>query len=220
MANGSSYFPKRRFEREAFVTAPSLALPLVLSLIAGCAAPPPARTVDEVIPPTTSPASPAEPAAGPASADPPSSVASADRVVTLIAKPGLWPLDVESARRVLQALGPVTREQPTPNELSLVGGPFGALQRFDVDYSLDDDRYWVFGSAGFVLEDRDLGRLYRAIQARLTQLLGRPASSEDDEDEALPTVTWSLGEAVLSLAPSREGGEPRVLIAIHETPDP
>src|SRR5688572_11865171 len=31
----------------------------------------------------------------------------ADRVVLLVAKPGLWPLDAEAARRVLQALGPV-----------------------------------------------------------------------------------------------------------------
>jgi hypothetical protein len=218
MVNGSSHFPKRRFDAGTS-GAPRWIACLALCLALACGAPPLARTV-EPNPPTTSAEPPAQAAPGAAPADAPNSVASADRIVTLIAKPGLWPLDVESARRVLQALGPVTREQPSPNELSLVGGPFGALERFDVDYSLDDDRYWVFGSAGFFLGDRDLARLYRAIQARLTQLLGKPASTEDDEDEALPTVTWDLGEAVLSLAPSREGDEPRVLIAIHDNPSP
>jgi hypothetical protein len=218
MVNGSESFPKRRVDEGAIV-ASSLALAFTMSLTLSCGAPPLARTV-EPSPPPTSGTAPPEPVAGPTPLEPPSSVASADRIVTLIAKPGLWPLDVESARRVLQALGPVTREQASPNELSLIGGPFGALERFDVDYSLDDDRYWVFGSAGFFLGDRDLTRLYRAVQARLTQLLGKPASTEDDEDEPLPTVTWDLGEALLSLAPSREGGEPRVMIAIHENPDP
>jgi len=144
----------------------------------------------------------------------------ADNVVTLIAKPGLWPLDVEAARRVLQAFGPVNREQRSPSALSLVGGPYGALDRFDIAYSLDDKQYWVFGSAGFFLDDRDPARLYHTLEARLTQLLGKPARTEHDEsateNAALPPVVWDLGEAWLSLAQSTDHGEDVVLIAIRE----
>jgi hypothetical protein len=145
--------------------------------------------------------------------------ATASSVVTLIAKPGLWPLDVESARRVLTALGPVKREQPRPEALSLVGGPFGALERFDVDYSLEENKYWVFASAWFFLGGRDLDRLYRTIEARLIQLLGKPASTDRDAGAVLPTVTWDLGEAILSLAPSKDRGERQLMIAIHESDD-
>lgn len=144
----------------------------------------------------------------------------ADNVVTLIAKPGLWPLDVEAARRVLQAFGPVNREQRSPSALSLVGGPYGALDRFDIAYSLDDQHYWVFGSAGFFLDDRDPARLYHTIETRLTQLLGKPARTEQDESATesagVPPVVWDLGEAWLSLAQSTDHGEDVVLIAIRE----
>lgn len=152
----------------------------------------------------------------------------ADSVVTLIAKPGLWPLDVEAARRVLQAFGPVNREQRSPSALSLVGGPYGALDRFDIAYSLDDQQYWVFGSAGFFLDDRDPARLYHTLEARLTELLGNPARTGRDESTtegtgegttettAQPPVVWDLGEAWLSLAQSTDHGEDVVLIAIRE----
>lgn len=144
----------------------------------------------------------------------------ADTVVTLIAKPGLWPLDVEAAHRVLQAFGPVNREQRSTSALSLVGGPYGALDRFDIAYSLDDQHYWVFGSAGFFLDHRDPTRLYHTLQARLTQLLGKPAPTERDksatEDAAPPPVVWDLGEAWLSLAHSTDHGEDVVLIAIRQ----
>jgi len=138
-------------------------------------------------------------------------------VVTLIAKPGLWPLDVESAQRVLQGLGPVTRQQPSPEQLALVGGPHGALGRFSVAYTLDDQNYWVFGSAGFVLAGSDQAALYHALEARLILLLGKPAWRDDESGAPLPTSGWDLGEAVtLSLAPSEEGGERSVRIAISE----
>ena len=138
-------------------------------------------------------------------------------VVTLVAKPGLWPLDVESAQRVLQALGPVTRQQSSPEQLALVGGPYGALGRFSVAYTLDDEKYWVFGSAGFFLAGSDQGALYHALEARLVQLLGKPAWRDDESGAPLPTSGWDLGEAVtLSLAPSDEGGERSVRIAISE----
>jgi hypothetical protein len=186
-----------------------------------CASHPATRAVEPLAPPmapdvSAAPPTPATPA--PAS-EPARSEATANSVVTLIAKPGLWPLDVDSARRVLTALGPVSREQATPNDLSLVGGPIGALSRFDVDYSLEDGKYWVFDSAGFFLGDRDMSRLYRSVEARLTQLLGKPESAARNKVDAaaLPTVTWHLGEASLSLSPSSAGGEQRVLIAIRES---
>lgn len=154
----------------------------------------------------------AEPASAPSAPD-----TTAVNVVTLIAKPGLWPLDVESAQRVLQALGPVTRQQSSPEQLALVGGPYGALGRFSVDYTLDDENYWVFGSAGFFLAGSDPAALYHTLEARLIQLLGKPAWRDDESGAPLPTSGWDLGEAVtLSLAPADEGGERSVRIAISE----
>jgi hypothetical protein len=141
----------------------------------------------------------------------------ADAVVTLVAKPGLWPLDVESARRVLQTLGPVKQEQASPDALSLVGGPTGALDRFDVTYSRDEQQYWVFDSAGFVIAGRESLRLYRLIETRLTQLLGAPASTETHADDELPSATWDLGEEMtLSLGPSPSGDSRLLMIAISE----
>lgn len=160
-------------------------------------------------PPVETPRSP--PAPGD---EPPGSNATIESVVALIAKPNLWPLDIDSARRVLSALGPVKREQPTPTRVSLVGGPFGPLERYDVAYSLDDQQHWVFGSAGFVLAQRDLPRLYHELEARLTQLLGKPAQKATAKASALPTPAWDLGDAImLSIAPSSKSGECRVLIA-------
>ena len=211
----SHSFPRRTF----LDLAPAV---LALGASLACAGQPSTRPIEPSAPPRVAERN-TDPAAHPAvSGEPPSaSVASqtdetADSVVTLIAKPGLWPLDVEAARRVLLAFGPVTREQRSPNDLSLVGGPYGALDRFDIAYSLDDKQYWVFGSAGFVLDDRDPTRLYHALETRLTELLGKPARTERDEGSALPPVVWDLGEAWLSLAPSTDHGQDVVLIAIRE----
>lgn len=198
-----------------FVTRGGVLLP---PLVLACAARqnvPSAPTPPEPMVAAESSAAPA-PEPPPAPEEPRPS-ASTDSIVTLIAKPGLWPLDVESARRVLESLGPVTREQPSAGSLELVGGPFGALDRFGVAYALDDQRYWVFGSAGFLLEDRDPELLYRSLRMRLIELLGKPLWTEDESDTELPTTAWDIGEAMtLSLAPSTEGDARRVLIAIAE----
>ena len=149
--------------------------------------------------------------------DPSAPSTTADAVVTLVAKPGLWPLDVESARRVLQSLGPVKQEQVTPDALSLVGGPTGALDRFDVTYSRDEQQYWVFDSAGFVIAGHESLRLYRLLETRLTQLLGAPASTETHDNDELPRATWDLGEEMaLSLGPSPSGDDRLLMIAISE----
>lgn len=138
-----------------------------------------------------------------------------DSVVTLVAKPGLWPLDVESARWVLQTLGPVEQEQVTPNDLSLVGGPTGALDRFDVTYSRDEQQYRVSCSAGFVIAGQESLRLYRLLEKRLTQLLGAPASTETHADTELPSATRDIGEEMmLSLGPSPSGDDRLLMIAI------
>lgn len=193
---------------------------LLLAALA-CAGHPSDRPVE----PATTPVArenASDPASSPAADEPPApseperAEGNADEVVTRIAKPGLWPLDVEAARMVLQASGMVAHEQRSDSDLSLVGGPYGALDRFDIAYSLDDKQYWVFGSAGFFLEDRDPVRLYHALEARLTQLLGKPARSKHHEDGALPPVVWDLGEAWLSLAPTTEHGQDLVSITIRE----
>jgi hypothetical protein len=115
------------------------------------------------------------------------------------------------------ALGPVTREQPTEGSLELVGGPFGALERFGVAYSLDDEKYWVFGSAGFLLEDPDPLELYRSIQVRLIELLGKPLWIKGYGEDEVPSTAWDIGEAMtLKLSPHSEGDEHQVLIAIAE----
>jgi hypothetical protein len=193
------------------------ALGLLAALGCGASQPVRAGAVEPVAPPA--PGAPVaveeasvEPASAPSAPD-----STAVSVVTLVAKPGLWPLDVESAQRVLQALGPVTREQSSPEQLALVGGPYGALGRFSVAYTLDDEKYWVFGSAGFFLAGSDQAALYHALEARLIQLLGKPAWRDDESGAPLPTSGWDLGEDVtLSLAPSEEGGERSVRIAISE----
>lgn len=194
----------------------ALALPAALGCSAPLAARAPAAATASAAAPASAPAGP-----HPGSAENPSEPAPSDttavNVVTLIAKPGLWPLDVDSARRVLQALGPVTHEQPTEGELALVGGPYGALDRFSVAYTLDEQRYWVFGSAGFLLEGSDQAELYRALEAHLIQLLGKPAWREGDDGAALPTSGWDLGEEVmLSLAPSQDASAVRIAIGEPE----
>lgn len=206
-------FPSRR--RPFF----EWSLALVLPVAVGCGAPQSVRAgAAEPVAPPAAPAANGNELASPTPASTtPAPDATAVSVVTLIAKPGLWPLDVESARRVLQALGPVTRQQATADELSLVGGPYGALERFSVAYTLEDDKYWVFGSAGFLLEGADQAQLYHTLEARLIQLLGKPAWRDDESGAALPTSGWDLGEAVtLSLAPSEESGDRQVRIAISE----
>jgi hypothetical protein len=201
--------------RRSLVRGSALLLPLALACAARQAPPAasPTPTASEL------PVEPvaAQPAAPPPAPEEPRPSASTDSIVTLIAKPGLWPLDVDSARRVLEALGPVEKEQSTASSLELVGGPFGALDRFDVAYALDDQQYWVFGSAGFLLEDPDPTQLYRSVRARLTELLGKPLWTERENDQELPTTGWDIGEAMtLSLASRTEGDQRRVMIAIAE----
>jgi hypothetical protein len=190
---------------------------LALSTALACAASQPKEAlapVQPVRPPVVAEPPVETPPSPPPPADqPPASNVTVESVVELIAKPNLWPLDVDSARRVLSALGPVKREQPTPSQLSLVGGPFGPLQRYEVAYTLDEQQYWVFGFAGFVLAERDLQRLHHALDARLTRL-GKPSRNASAKAGALPTPAWDLGDAiVLSTAPSSKSGEYRVLIS-------
>lgn len=194
---------------------------LALACALACGAPRATGVAEPVSAAAAPPAS--APAAPPEEPTPvsPSPVSTADAVVTLVAKPYLWPLHVDAASRVLEQLGPLRSEQPSASALSLAGGPFGSLQSFEVAYSLDPDSYWEFGSAGFVLREADPVALYHALAQRLAELLGKPLRVESVESPALPAVAWNLGEAMtLSLAPSAEGDECVVRIEGGGAPAP
>jgi hypothetical protein len=117
----------------------------------------------------------------------------------------------------LQKLGPVTNEQPEPSELSLKSGPSGSVRRAEVSYVLDEQRHWRFDSAGFFLGDADLKQLHDQLQGLLIKQLGKPEWSENDAADGLSSSGWALREPLkLLFAPSPNGGEPFLMIAISE----
>jgi hypothetical protein len=135
--------------------------------------------------------------------------------VDLVVKRELWPLKPASAEELLQGLGQVRRETPIPRALSLVGGPTASVARFEVSYSQDEDGHWTFNAATFFLGDADLPRLYRRLQTRITERLGKPEWTEKQND--LPSSGWSLGRDMsLLLAPSPNQGERLVMLSISE----
>jgi hypothetical protein len=140
-----------------------------------------------------------------------------EEAVALIARPALWPLDVEAARDLLRKLGPVTDEQPVPSELSLESRPSGAVRRAAVSYVLDEQHHWRFDSAGFFFGDADLQHLHDQLQALLIQQLGKAEWTENDAGDGLSSSGWALREPLeLSFGPSPNGGEPFLMIAISE----
>jgi len=141
---------------------------------------------------------------------------SIEQLITLIARPGQWPLDVDAAEQLLQPLGPVRREQPVAEALSLLGGPSGVLNRFEVSYSTDEQGRWMFEGASFFLGDADLVRLHEAVKGLLTQQLGKAEWTEDDAGE-LEAVGWDLGGVTkLLFALSPNEGERLLRISIAE----
>jgi hypothetical protein len=127
--------------------------------------------------------------------------------VDLVIKRELWPLEPASAEELLKRLGHVRRETSVPHALSLVGGPTGSVARFEVSYSEGDDGHWTFNAANFFLGDAELATLYRKLETRITERLGKPAWTEKQND--LPSTGWSLGRYCSgNCAP--QGGEPRV----------
>jgi len=136
--------------------------------------------------------------------------------VDLVVKRELWPLEPASAEEILQGLGHVRRETPAPDVLSLVGGPTGALARFEVSYSQDADGRWTFNVASFFFGgEPDLPALYQKIETRITERLGKPKWTEKQEE--LPSSGWSLGRDMsLLLTSSPNQGERLVMLSISE----
>jgi hypothetical protein len=89
------------------------------------------------------------------------------------------------------------------------------VARFEVSYSQDEDGHWTFNAAIFFLGDADLPRLYRKLQTRITERLGKPEWTEKQND--LPSSGWSLGRDMsLLLAPSPNQAEHLVMLSIAE----
>jgi hypothetical protein len=139
-----------------------------------------------------------------------------EQLIPLVARPGQWPLDIDAAEQLLQPLGPVRREQPVAEALSLRGGPSGVLNRYEVSYSADEEGHWMFDGASFFLGGADLLRLHDAVAGLLTQQLGKADWTEDDA-AGLASAGWALGGAMkLVFSPSPNGGEPLLMISIAE----
>jgi hypothetical protein len=135
--------------------------------------------------------------------------------VDLVIKRELWPLEPASAEELLKRLGHVRRETSVPHALSLVGGPTGSVARFEVSYSEGDDGHWTFNAANFFLGDAELATLYRKLETRITERLGKPAWTEKQND--LPSTGWSLGRDMsLLLAPSPNQGERLVMLSVSQ----
>jgi hypothetical protein len=135
--------------------------------------------------------------------------------VELVAKREMWPLDPGSAEELLRGLGHVRRETPEPRALSLIGGPSGALARFEVSYSQDDAGQWAFNVANFFFGEADLPALNQKIETAIIERLGKPDWTERQAE--LPSSGWSLGRDMnLLLAPSPNQGERLVLLSVSE----
>jgi hypothetical protein len=138
-----------------------------------------------------------------------------ERAVTLIAKPGLWPLEMDAAEDLLAQLAPVRREQPEDDELALVGGPSGVLTRYNVSYSRDDEARWAFNSADFFFTEPDMAHLQQNLESLLVQQLGHPDWTDRSNGAEFSSARWSFGSVMrLLFSPATDGGEPSMSIAI------
>jgi hypothetical protein len=138
-----------------------------------------------------------------------------ERAVTLIAKPGLWPLEMDAAEDLLAQLAPVRREQPDGDQVALVGGPSGMLTRFNVSYSRDDEARWAFNSADFYFAEPDMAHLQQNLESLLVQQLGYPDWTDRSNGAEFSSARWSFGSVMrLEFSPATDGGEPSMWIAI------
>jgi hypothetical protein len=138
-----------------------------------------------------------------------------ERAVTLIAKPGLWPLEMDAAEDLLAQLGPVRREQAEGDELALVGGPSGVLTRYNVSYSRDDEARWAFNSADFFFAEPDMAHLQQNLESLLVQQLGAPDWTDRSNGAEFSSARWSFGSVMrLLFSPATDAGEPSMWIAI------
>ena len=141
--------------------------------------------------------------------------ASIQQTVALVAKRNLWPLQPDKAESLLQALGPVHREEPMKHALSLEGGPSGALTRYSVSYSSEKKGVWAFNVASFAFAEADLQGLYATVKGQLTERLGKAEWAQRGEE--IPNTEWNLGRSMkLLLARSPNQGESALVISIAE----
>jgi hypothetical protein len=138
-----------------------------------------------------------------------------ERTVTRIAKPGLWPLEVDAAESLLAELAPVRREKPEEDQLTLVGGQPQGLDHFEVSYSRDEDTRWAFDSAEFVFADADMAHLYQTLESLLVEQLGSPDWTDRSQNAEFASSRWSFGSVMrLLFSPAPDGDEPALSIAI------
>jgi hypothetical protein len=138
-----------------------------------------------------------------------------ERTVSRIAKPGLWPLEVDAAESLLTELAPVRREELEEDQLMLVGGLSRGLDHFEVSYSRDEDTRWAFDSADFFFADTDMAHLYQTLESLVVQQLGAPDWTARSEGAEFSSARWSFGSVMrLLFSPALDGGEPALSIAI------
>jgi hypothetical protein len=206
------------FQRPPFPRASQFAAALAASVIA-CSSPAASNGLvaspSSVGESSTQPRAPSDPSATTSAAHTAGSRGQAVDPVELVVKRDLWPLEPASAEKLLQELGHVRREVPFPRALSIVGGPTGPVERFEVSYSQDDDGHWTFNAASFFLRDPDLQALYQKLETRIIERLGKPAWTERQGD--LPSSGWNLGRDMsLLLAASPNQGERLLMLSVSE----
>jgi hypothetical protein len=142
---------------------------------------------------------------------------SAEDLVTLIAQRKLWPLSVEAAEATLRPLGAMKRQQPVPEALTLIGGRSGIVERFEISYSSDGKKDWIFVGASFFLNDRNLSDLRQRLDVLLQEQLGRPKWAKGKKAGEAAAAGWKLrGRTELTLQKSPYEGEQLLVIMISE----
>jgi hypothetical protein len=142
-------------------------------------------------------------------------VATLEETVKLVARRDLWPLEPDKAEELLKRIGPVHREQPIEQALSLSSEPAGGAARIQVFYSGDETVGWTFNVANFYFDASDLHQLYEAVEKLLNEQLGAPDWAEKKAD--LPSTEWDLGGSMkLLFAPSPNQGEKLLVLSIAE----
>jgi hypothetical protein len=142
-------------------------------------------------------------------------VATLEETVKLVARRDLWPLAPDRAEELLNRIGPIHREQPMDQALSLLGGPGESVARIQVSYSGDENGGWTYSVANFYFGAKDLHQLYEAIEKLLNEHLGPPEWAERNAE--LPSTEWDLGGSMkLLFAPSPNNGEKLLVLSIAE----
>ena len=171
---------------------------------------PGATSVEPVTPPTTESSATSQ-TAPPAPSAPASQGPALQDIITRVAKKNLWPLEPGEAEKLLQTIGPVRRDERASQVLSLSGGPSGALARFEVSYTPDENGHWAFNVASFFLGRDD----YERVEHQLTEQVGKPEWTGKNDD--IPSTEWGIGRSMkLLLGPSPNLGDELLVMSISE----